>query len=203
MIQGSSPRSRTRLCTTPIAIATPSTTPSPNPSTVALSVTPAWNSRLRGLSRSLSTMLPATAAAYQTTSSTATASPTGHWPSQRAGAGPRTARPAVASVIAVPGAQRLAHPVRHRGERGAVAQVERAPARGQRPVVDQIDDAPGPRAHHDDAVRQEHRLADRVGDEDHRLAGALPQPQQLLVQVVARELRPRPQPLPRPASRTR
>ena len=38
--------------------------------------------------------------------------------------------------------------------------------------VDDAGDPPGPRAHHDDARREEHRLGDRVRDEDDRRAAA-------------------------------
>src|SRR5207248_2054936 len=59
---------------------------------------------------------------------------------------------------------------------------------GRQVAIDDLDDAAGPRAHHHDLARQEHRLGDRVGDEDHGLAGLFPQPQQLLVEVVAGNL---------------
>src|SRR5262245_20680961 len=211
MIHGSSPRSSTRLCTTPIAISTPSSMPSAKPSKVADSVTPAWKIKLRGLSMSLPNTLPHqsatiwcgagstgrsidqaastssraphglprpfkrsitcgalshTAPAYQTTIMAATTSATG----------PIDCVQSVGSVfIAVPGAQRGAHALRDLGERHRLAHVEAAARR--QTAVDHLDDAPGPWAHHDDAVGQEHRLRNRVGDEDHRLAGALPQPQ--------------------------
>ena len=47
---------------------------------------------------------------------------------------------------------------------------------------------PGPRRHHDHAVRQEHRLVDRVRDEDHRQLLLAPQVQQVGVELVARDL---------------
>src|SRR6185369_17027894 len=201
-----------------MAIKTPSSMPSTKPSTVADSVTPAWNTRLRGLSMSASNTLchqfsatwcgagstgrsidqvaatssrapqgapdPSsrsitcgalshTAIAYHTSSSAATTSATG--------AARRTG-----SLIAVAGAQRHAHLVGDGGELGRLAHVELA--RGRQPVVDHLEDAPRARTHHHDAVGQEHRLGDRVRHEDHRLAGALPQPQQLLVESVAGDL---------------
>ena len=71
-------------------------------------------------------------------------------------------------------------------ELGRLADVERAVAR--KVAVDDVLDAAGPRRHHHDARREEHRLGDRVGDEHHRLAGQIPQPQQLLVELVADDL---------------
>ena len=47
---------------------------------------------------------------------------------------------------------------------------------------------PGPRAHDHDAARQEDRLGDGMGDEDDRLARLLPEPDQMLVQMVAGDL---------------
>src|SRR3546814_11105850 len=48
--------------------------------------------------------------------------------------------------------------------------------------------AAGARRHDDDLRRQEDRLRNRVGDEDDGLAGALPEAQKLLVEVVAGDL---------------
>src|SRR3546814_9707422 len=107
---------------------------------------------------------------------------------------PRYAKPGGRSasvVIAFPCAQPLAHPVGDAHELGALADVEGAVARQL--AVDDVDDAPRPRRHDDDARRQEHRLGNRVGNEDDRLAGALPEPQELLVQVVAGDLVERPE----------
>ena len=42
-----------------------------------------------------------------------------------------------------------------------------------------------PRAHHQDAVGEDHRLVDTVGDEQHRLAGRLPEAEQLVLQQQA------------------
>src|SRR5215217_2983561 len=47
-------------------------------------------------------------------------------------------------------------------------------------------DAPGSRAHHDDAIGEEDRLVDLVGDKQHRLAGLVPDLQQLLLHELAR-----------------
>src|ERR1700730_15672648 len=47
-------------------------------------------------------------------------------------------------------------------------------------------DAPGPRAHHDDAVGEEDGLVDLVGNEEHRLAGLVPDLEQLLLHELAR-----------------
>src|SRR6266436_4972307 len=43
-------------------------------------------------------------------------------------------------------------------------------------------------AHHHDLGRKKHRLRNRMGDEDHRLARLLPEPDQMLVQMVAGDL---------------
>src|SRR4051794_39247448 len=52
-------------------------------------------------------------------------------------------------------------------------------------VEDRLD-APGPRAHHDDAVGKEDGLVDLVGNEEHRLAGLAPDLEQLLLHELAR-----------------
>ena len=53
----------------------------------------------------------------------------------------------------------------------------------------QLADHPtGPRRHHHDAVRQEHRFKHRMGDEDHGAAGLGPELQQVVVQLVAGDL---------------
>src|SRR5262249_53377866 len=46
-------------------------------------------------------------------------------------------------------------------------------------------DAAGMRRQHQDAAADEQRLLDRVGDEDHREADLLPQPDQLLLHLAA------------------
>ena len=66
-------------------------------------------------------------------------------------------------------------------------------ARLGRPRLRQVDlddlrDPAGPRRHHDDARREEHRLGDRVRDEDDRRAGLLPDAEQLHVQALAGHL---------------
>ena len=53
---------------------------------------------------------------------------------------------------------------------------------------DHLQDAPGPRRHHDDARRQVRGLGDRVGDEDDGALLAPPELLQLLVEAVARDL---------------
>ena len=52
-------------------------------------------------------------------------------------------------------------------------------SRGQ-PVVDDVDEAAGPRRHHADAVGQHRRLVERMRDQQHGRAGLAPQPQQLV-----------------------
>src|SRR3990167_1741474 len=94
---------------------------------------------------------------------------------------------AVASVVvAMPTGQALAHLVRQRHELGRVAQTQVAMI-GQR-GSDDLQDAPGARAHHHDAGAEVHRLGDRVGDEHHRAPLALPQLLQLVVEAVAGDL---------------
>src|SRR5690242_1224896 len=100
----------------------------------------------------------------------------------RAGAPPITS----AVVIAVAGTKAGAHAMGDRGKLGGFSNVERAI--GRKIGVDQVDDATGARAHHDDARGQEHRFGNRMRDEHHGLAGSLPEPQELLVQVVADDL---------------
>jgi hypothetical protein len=46
--------------------------------------------------------------------------------------------------------------------------------------------AAGPRRHDDDSIRQRHRLGQVVRDEHDRLAGGVPEPQQLILQDEAR-----------------
>src|SRR2546428_200160 len=50
-----------------------------------------------------------------------------------------------------------------------------------------VDDGRRPAAHHQDAVGQERRFADAVGDENHRLAIGLPNAQKLDPHLVARD----------------
>jgi len=54
--------------------------------------------------------------------------------------------------------------------------------------VDDLGDPTWPGRHDDDAVRQEHRLGDRVGDEDDRRAGLGLDADQLRLHVLARHL---------------
>src|SRR6185295_14410231 len=124
------------------------------------------------------------AARYHTARMMTTTVRTGStWPS----ASRRGARSAGASmVMRLAGAQRDADPVGDGEELRRLADIEGAV--GRQVAIDDLDDAAGPRAHHHDLARQEHGLGDRVGDEDHCLAGLLPQPQQLLVEVVAGDL---------------
>ena len=58
--------------------------------------------------------------------------------------------------------------------------------RGERNVVDLLD-AAGARRHHDDAVGEQHRLVDRVRDEQHGLAGLHPQLFEIDAHLLARE----------------
>src|SRR6185437_4765086 len=117
---------------------------------------------------------------YQTAISTATIASTGRaWPSRR-----RWARLFI--DVAVSRAQAEPDAMRDLGETRILADLEIAVAR--QIALDDVDDAAGPRRHHHDAARQEHRLGNRVRDEDHRLAGALPQLEELLVEPVADDL---------------
>src|SRR4051794_6444910 len=68
----------------------------------------------------------------------------------------------------------------------------------ERPRVWQVDvdhpaDPTGPGRHDDDAGRQEHRLRDRVGDEEDRRLGLAPDPHELEVHPLARHLVQRPE----------
>ena len=56
------------------------------------------------------------------------------------------------------------------------------------PHVDDVADAAGPRRHHHDPVGEEHRLGDRVGDEDHGGAGLGADPHQLGLHALAGHL---------------
>ena len=68
---------------------------------------------------------------------------------------------------------RNARPAGRRGRGAAtarnsgVSRISSVRSRGS-VAVDHVDDAPGPRRHHHDPGREEHRLGDRVGDEDAR-----------------------------------
>src|SRR5258708_13566568 len=117
--------------------------------------------------------------AYQTTKSASSTLSTG---SARAHAAAR----ALGIVIAMSGLEAGAHSMGDCGELRGFPDVKRA--LGRQVAVDHVDDAAGPRAHHHDARRQKHGFGDRVRDEDHRLAGALPPSYQLLVQMVADDL---------------
>ena len=61
-------------------------------------------------------------------------------------------------------------------------------ARPRQRHVDDRGDAAGPRAHHIDLVRHEHRLGDRMGHQQRRGAGLRPDPQQLEVHALPRDL---------------
>ena len=76
-------------------------------------------------------------------------------------------------LIAVAGAQA----VRGRGGRSSrnsgVSRMSSGGSRGKSHSMTSMM-RPGPRRHHHDAGREEHRLGDRVGDEEHRLVGRAP-----------------------------
>src|SRR6266581_7574752 len=55
-------------------------------------------------------------------------------------------------------------------------------ARARQIDIDGLLDAAGRTRHHHDLVRQKHRLIDRMGDEQHRLAVALPDIEQVVLQ---------------------
>ena len=66
-----------------------------------------------------------------------------------------------------------------------VARIEQqlgAAARTRQVDIDDLLDAAGRARHHHDLVRQEHRLVDRMGDEQHRLAVAFPDVEQVVLQ---------------------
>ena len=90
------------------------------------------------------------------------------------------------SPAATPAAEQLAHLGRELEEARLLARVGRA--RLRQVDLDDPRDPAGPRAHHDDARREEDRLGDRVGDEDDGRAAGLPDPQELEVEPLARHL---------------
>ena len=66
-----------------------------------------------------------------------------------------------------------------------VARIEQqlgAAARPRQVDIDDLPDAAGRARHHHDLVGEEHRLLDRMGDEQHRLAVALPDVEQVVLQ---------------------
>ena len=67
----------------------------------------------------------------------------------------------------------------------ALARVE--PARARQIDVDDLLDPPGPRRHHHDAVGEQHRLVDAVGDEQHGLARAQPERLEVDAHLLARQ----------------
>src|SRR3982750_4326410 len=89
-------------------------------------------------------------------------------------------------LIGMPRAQGLADAVRDGEEFRRLANVELALAR--QVAIDHFENAPRPRAHHHDAGREEPPLGNRVREKDPRLAGLLPQADELLVEVVAGDL---------------
>src|SRR4051812_46709669 len=125
-----------------------------------------------------------TAATYQIATSANTTVATGAmrtssgWPrkARRRGAG----RAIALFVIGMPRAQAGANAMCDLEEFRRLADLQGTLAR--KIAVDDIDDAAGPRRHHHDPGRQEHRLGNRVGDEQHGLGGLVPQLQQLLVE---------------------
>ena len=73
-----------------------------------------------------------------------------------------------------------------RANSGSLAQVELAV--GRQGAVDHLQDAAGPRRHDDDPGAEIDGLGDRVGDEDDGLAGAAPEPVELVVEMIAGDL---------------
>ena len=83
-------------------------------------------------------------------------------------------------------AQRVVQHARLAGEARIAAQRGRALARQVDRVIE--GDAPRARRQHDGALGEEHRLGDRVRDEQHRRAAVGPQRAQLVVELLARDL---------------
>src|SRR3546814_3057315 len=104
--------------------------------------------------------LSQTAPRYQRTSSARQTTAGGPaWPAKARESAPRAATRggnSASVVIAVSGAQALAHAVGDLREAAALAQVEGAV--GRELAVDDVDDAAGARRHDDDLRRQEDRL---------------------------------------------
>ena len=65
--------------------------------------------------------------------------------------------------------------------------ARREPARARQSDLEHLLDAAGARRHHDHAVGEQHRLVDRVGDEQHGLAGLHPQVFQIDAHLLARQ----------------
>src|SRR4051812_12587042 len=114
----------------------------------------------------------ASAATYQITMSARIVVASGAWRSTRGWrARGAVARSGSASELLVIGMSRtqagtdaLGNPEKFR----RLADLQRAVAR--KIAIDDIDDAAGPRRHHHDPARQEHRFRDRMGDEQHRFS---------------------------------
>src|SRR6185369_1147925 len=112
-----------------------------------------------------------TASAYQTTMSAATMVSTGMTRPRGETSAPKP--PGIAtSVIRMAGLQAFAHAMRQSHGGGGFPRLEIAI--GRQRAVDHFDDAPRARAHHHDAGREQHRFVDRMGHEDHGLAGLAP-----------------------------
>src|SRR6516162_2159122 len=94
-------------------------------------------------------------------------------------------------VIGMSGAKAHANPLGDLDELRGLANLERTLARET--AFDDIDDAAGPLRHDDDPGGQEYCLGNGMGDEDHRLSRLVPQPQQLLIKVIANDLIERPE----------
>ena len=90
------------------------------------------------------------------------------------------------SIASRAGAQRLAHLGDEREEARVLARLERP--RLRQVDLDHPRDPPRPGRHHDHARREEHRLRDRVGDEDDRALRLRPDLEQLPVQALAGHL---------------
>src|SRR5688572_30722360 len=93
---------------------------------------------------------------------------------------------AASILIAVPRPQPLPDAMRDLQEFRRLPNVERALLRKRRD--DDVGHAAGPRRHHHDLGREIDRLGDGVRDEADRLTRALPELEELLVQMIADDL---------------
>src|SRR5271155_1240181 len=128
-----------------------------------------------------------TAATYQIAISATTITTTG---ADRTTAGCQLicAGLAVAKALLVIGMTRTqpgAHPLRDLDEFRRLAKLQCAVAR--KIAGDDIDDPPRARRHHDDLGRQEYRFGNRMGHEHDRFLGLVPQPEQLLIEMIAHD----------------
>src|SRR5262249_54208611 len=125
--------------------------------------------------------LSQTASPYQSTINPTTTVATGNAARMTLPNAPRrtgAGTTAASVVIAVPRVQRLTYVMGDFEEARALANVE--PSIGWQIALDDLEDAARARAHHNDAIGQEHGFRYRVRNKNHGLSSARPQTQQLV-----------------------